>query len=1096
MLNFFIKFSSIIIFSIIVIFFYYWAFPGHYENTNFIFSYFIFFAIFFWVYKIIQYFLTKKDENIIFSWYKIFYLFLVFLFFTCVFYFSDFSFSFRENFLPNLKIDLDFDTFSKWLKLFLRIIIFSLLPIFIFLISASFWEKISKKLPKIDFFWKKTRILFSLNLWFFSFLTILTIFSFFWIYNFYLVLAILSTFFIFSFREFFHFLKIFYFNKIIIPKNPKLKLFISEFFYFFSFFCLSVGLIYIVRPFPRWWDEVSVYMNFPNILAYSWWNANFWEMYSWQIFTWIWYFLKEPVFAYFLNFSWYFLSFLTLNFIFSEIFKNKKNSILDIKIMLSSLFLALPMTIFQSIKDLKLDQGLFFITSFLVYFFFLNLKNLKNDKNFPKIYIFIIWILTGFAFSIKFTSLFLIISFLACFCYFFLWFFWFFWFLSLFFAVFSFWNLWQMMNIYINFNIFWTIFSLIFWIFLLFLWILKHKNPKLFFKTIALFLSWIFLSLLPWFIKNIFEIYPKITISWIIKWKNYGFSPDLKDIFSKQELDLKNEEKVLEAKKEKITTNEDLRRFLWYESWVFPYLNIFWNVSMQKNQWWKFTEIWYLFFLFLPIIFIFLPFFRKKDFYLFFIFISFFQIIFYIEKPVFVEKNLQLQNLKKENFEKIFTENISWKIKFIDSDLEKLKKNIEFFDKSEKQKILEIWLSNRDFFQIFKDNLAKMQVPFSYFFIFFVFFIFVFLVIFNLKKSKKTFIFELNLIFSFIYIFLWIISSFGIVWYGITIYFSLLLFIWCGFFHISDSKNILKNNVWEAIILAIFLSYFVFSLIPHSFSNFIEKNYTNYKLWKKSSLQQIFDLHNDYEEIFFELNVADQKKKDFLDGKNNILEKIDLLKIKQENGNLKAKKDLENIYKNILYPEEKYENLSKIYRIWTFLKFYIYKNDKRVFEDWLLFYFNYYLNEKSAEKTWENFKKLWFKYIILDLWTATIDDSKNHLLTKRYEKFLKKLSSEKLELFKTDSICLRFATDLEKIEKNNERFFALSSGTYESYDEKGREISRDKKTKNCILEIEKFVNNPDFEAKKFPYLKKYIWENALEIEKNFEKWRYAIYKIK
>jgi hypothetical protein len=48
-------------------------------------------------------------------------------------------------------------------------------------------------------------------------------------------------------------------------------------------------------------------------------------------------------------------------------------------------------------------------------------------------------------------------------------------------------------------------------------------------------------------------------------------------------------------------------------------------------------------------------------------------------------------------------------------------------------------------------------------------------------------------------------------------------------------------------------------------------------------------------------------------------------------------------------------------------------------------------------------------------------------LTKRYEELLKNLKSEKLELIYTDSICLRFAKDLYKIEKNDENFSKIAS---------------------------------------------------------------------
>ena len=69
------------------------------------------------------------------------------------------------------------------------------------------------------------------------------------------------------------------------------------------------------------------------------------------------------------------------------------------------------------------------------------------------------------------------------------------------------------------------------------------------------------------------------------------------------------------------------------------------------------------------------------------------------------------------------------------------------------------------------------------------------------------------------------------------------------------------------------------------------------------------------------------------------------MKIKAKNGDFEARSSLENIYRWILHPEKYFKNEEKIFRIWTFLKYYISDNNKRVFDDSLVFYFyDYILN--------------------------------------------------------------------------------------------------------------------------------------------------------
>lgn len=601
------------------------------------------------------------------------------------------------------------------------------------------------------------------------------------------------------------------------------------------------------------------------------------------------------------------------------------------------------------------------------------------------------------------------------------------------------------MNVSIEANFFLNIFCLIFWTILIIFWWLKTQKLKKFLKNIFIFLLWVLFSLFPWLSKNIYDSYPDITISKIIKWNPEVIRVDLEKIFTKEEILEKNEEKAKRRLEDPVTTNEDLKRYLWYESWILPYIKLPWNLTMQLNQSWKFTEISFVFFALLPLIFIFLPF-TNKNFYLFIILFLLFELF------LFLNPN-------------IFTENL-------------------------------------------KNFLAWIEIPFGYFIVFLFIIIPILLINYFLPKKEKFFIFRLNLFFSAIYIFLWSISSFWVVWYWITMYFCLLFMIWfCAKYIIEIKENDNSNEkfFWSLVFFLVFFSFLILTTIPHTISNFQIKSYLDYKTWNKSSLADSFDLHSGYEKIFFELNIKDSMKKDFINEKidkeilkiefskteKNISEIVDFLKDLEEKWDLQAKKSLENIYNWILYPALKYQNPEKIFRLWTFMKYYISKNQERVFEDSLVFYFYDYIFDENDDKTWENFKKLWFKYLVLDLWTATIDNSKIHWLTKRYEALLSALKSEKLELIATDSICLRFATELG----DKEKFFKISSISYDSYDEKWNKISRTEKLIWCAEEIHNFLKE-DFDLKKFSYLKKYLWLDILEIKSKLPKSSYAIYKVK
>lgn len=103
-----------------------------------------------------------------------------------------------------------------------------------------------------------------------------------------------------------------------------------------------------------------------------------------------------------------------------------------------------------------------------------------------------------------------------------------------------------------------------------------------------------------------------------------------------------------------------------------------------------------------------------------------------------------------------------------------------------------------------------------------------------------------------------------------------------------------------------------------------------------------------------------------------------------------------------------------MYRVGTFLKYYVTENNYRLYEDSLLFNFKRYIyteTDMEPDMVVERMKKLGIKYVLIDLNAATIDDDPEKNLTSRYESLLKILVSNKVEIISNDSACLRIALE-------------------------------------------------------------------------------------
>lgn len=1062
MLGYFAKVLAVLTFWLFVIQRYYSEF-NRAEGFDWYAIYIIFIFI---VYAIYSIFLKSENkEDIKFSPIHILGLFLFHLFFLSGMYFS-----LQDN-----------GQFGQWMSMFAKVVGYSILPTIIVILSQTFWKTILKKISWFD---KKTIIfqhLTSLNLGIFLFITILTIFGFFGLYQKEVVIGILIIFAWCSFKELVWFKKWLFDPIVTFERNKEsaLKFVVIEFLFLISTLVLSVNLINILRPMPIGWDDLWVYMNYPHLFAEAWEIVSLWGIHAWQVFTGIWYLFHSPTQAFYLNVLGWFLSFISILLITKDLIPSKKyKTYLPIPMLLATMFICMPMVVFEQAKDMKVDPALFFTSIITLYIAFKVLLDKtwvfeiktkvmqffwKEDWEWLSskyIYFLLIGLFLGFSFTLKFTSLLLIIGVLGLLFYAYLGLAGFLWYFSIFVGVFTKLGLWKFMNIvYPSDNIQFVntvtiICAVLGFSSLAFAFNKYSTVVKSFLIKLFICLTGIIIAISPWFVKHIITS-DSITIWTLLSWNPEYYKVDYADIYSDEELvKIQEEKEKYTLSQSGTTTNEDWGRYFWYEEGINNFVKLPWNLTIQVNQKGEFTEITYWYLVLLPLILLFLPF-RKTNYSLWICVILAFAIAMWF---------------------------IDWRTKIF----------------------------------------SWMTLPGGYLFILFLFIAPLLYFLYSLKETDTTKLFKYNMIFAILYVFLWTISAYGVVWYGIVMYFSCLLAIWIGLHYLSRytdaSSSDDKNNtmIGSLIVFWIISIYFFLSVFPNTFNNLKNAWYDAFKVWQVTSTQAPFVYHSGNLKILFALNIAEDKKEEFLTESidPSILKavpNIQKLPIKDIEKVLKdiqkskkyeilhnhAKKSLDKIYAWILNPEEKFKNTVWIYRIWTFLRYYISENNKRLYEDSLVMNFDTYIHNGSVDSAIENMKKIGLEYLLVDLNAATIDNDPRRNLTKRYEKLLRTFASQRLELISTDSMCLQIA--LEDYRKSNKTVESYSQymimwwANYNSYLDDGKKLTSSNKTKSCINYTYQLFENKVINENNYPYLLPYYNYYQANIDKYptaDEKWKF------
>lgn len=188
----------------------------------------------------------------------------------------------------------------------------------------------------------------------------------------------------------------------------------------------------------------------------------------------------------------------------------------------------------------------------------------------------------------------------------------------------------------------------------------------------------------------------------------------------------------------------------------------------------------------------------------------------------------------------------------------------------------------------------------------------------------------------------------------------------------------------------------------------------------------------------------------------------------------------QTLYRYVLTPPADNINHDKIYRIGTFLTYFIRENNTRYFDDSLVMEYERIIASKDDDLAAKRLEGLGVNYLLLDLNAATIDKDPTKKLTTRYEALLANMRSDRLRLVYSDSLCLKLALH-EKKSLSREEYILLAHTNSESYmtfsgSDHAQMVSRTQKVLACREAVKSFIMSdtasvPDFLQSYRAYIK-------------------------
>jgi hypothetical protein len=180
----------------------------------------------------------------------------------------------------------------------------------------------------------------------------------------------------------------------------------------FLLFSIVLGhnILELIRPIPIGFDDTSIYINLPHLIAQKGGLLSGYDAYSWELFVSLGYVLfHSTTITLFLSCLGGILAFLGIYVSVKSyceqrsIHKSQGNGY---ALFAATLFYSLPAVVFQSTKDMKVDLGV----QFFMILAFISILSWRNEgqHNFGSLWL--TGLFMGFSFTIKYTALFFIIA--------------------------------------------------------------------------------------------------------------------------------------------------------------------------------------------------------------------------------------------------------------------------------------------------------------------------------------------------------------------------------------------------------------------------------------------------------------------------------------------------------------------------------------------------------------------------------------------------------------------------------------------------------------------------------------------------------------
>jgi len=408
------------------------------------------------------------------------------------------------------------------------------------------------------------------------------------------------------------------------------------------------------------------------------------------------------------------------------------------------------------------------------------------------------------------------------------------------------------------------------------------------------------------------------------------------------------EDKPVKEKYESYDTKrEEIQRYFGYELLLYRYLSTPYDATVNTTQPFSYVEVGFLFILFLPILLLFLIRHKKLYFYLFLLYLIFLWIISTSNSFVFSHQKAQ--------------------IKTTDAALENYVNEVAFNTEPLDIIVAKIHLASRTIYtplESFGNTISGDSDHVTYPILFLLFVLISFFLVRITSSYNDNFRYFVGL--TWLYGFYWLTFGGGIVWYG----YILLPLIYLLIIKLFDELNNKEKLVHKYL-------YFTFVALGC--------------FWMLiASVDRVSNVKPNIPEANLGQGIFNPTFFDYATGKitkNQVIEKM--------------YPNLENSLDRMNSEQDSY-----IWRVGTSMTYFIENNNKRVVMDNQLGLFhplNFTYPDK--QELVEVMKTSNFRFLIMDLQTATIDQTPNKTLTKKYkalEEFVR--DNPKVKLLATDRI--------------------------------------------------------------------------------------------